>query len=909
MKEKTLGNRQGLWLAALLSICFLPILQATHNRAGEITYEQIGVLTIRATITTYTQTSSVQADRDSLDLFWGDGTWTRVGRANGSGDILPNDTKRNFYIAEHTYPGFATYHLSMEDPNRIAGILNVNNPNSVKIPFYIETVLTLFSNQFQAENSSAILLQPPIDFGCVGQRFVHNPNAFDPDGDSLSYELIVPLEAEGVEVPNYFFPDQINSGPSNVLTLNERTGDLIWDAPQRRGEYNVAIKIHEYRQGVKINTIIRDMQIDIRDCENQPPVIETVEEICVVAGDVVNLEVLATDADNPKQLISLTAIGGPLDVLVSPATFSLDGSFKEQPLTGVLTWQTECEHIASQPYSITFRAVDNFYDTTGLADLKTVRIKVVGPAPENLLVENEEPFNRITWDAPYSCEVTENDYFRGFTVWRRSTSNQFPIDTCAPGLEGKGYTPIKFGHKDKSGDRYTFLDEDVSLGQSFCYRVTASFAQISDAGYPFNPVEGLPSNESCAGFAADIPFLTKVSVMETSTNDGAILVEWTRPTSDNYDDLAGPFEFKLFRGDGMDPASLQPVTGAIFTAPSLASLIDTSFLDMTGLNTQDQAYTYQIKMSVGNIEVESSKASSVYLTAIGGDNKTNLSWTANVPWENYFYKIFRSPDLQSPFVEIGTSNEPMYTDEGLENGTEYCYYVEVEGTYGSASIVSPLLNLSQVTCAIPEDTEPPCPPTLTVINSCDSDNPATLDAFINRLSWQITAQNCTDPSDVAGFKIYYAPTIGAGFTLLEQISDPAIASYDHGSEFGIAGCYYVTSLDSLSNESDTSNNVCVDNCPFYSLPNTFTPNGDGANDLYRPFPYKFIDRIDLVIYNRWGQKVFETIDPDINWAGQNSSGKDLSQGVYHYTCRVFESRAQGIVENNNLLTGYIELVR
>lgn len=907
MNKKSNGNLQRLGFSTMLVLGLLTCLQATHNRAGEITYEQIGILTIRATITTYTQTSSVQADRDSLDLFWGDGTWTRVGRSNGSGDELPNDIKRNFYIAEHTYPGFASYHLSMEDPNRIAGILNVNNPNSVKIPFYIETTLTLFSNQFQAKNSSAILLQPPIDFGCVGQRFIHNPNAYDPDGDSLSYELIIPLEAEGVEVPNYFFPDQINSGSNNVLTLDEKTGDLIWDAPQRPGEYNVAIRIHEYRQGVKINSIIRDMQIAIEGCENQPPVIETMEEICVVAGEMVNLEVLATDPDEPAQQLALSAIGGPLEVLVSPATFSIDDSFRDQPVIGTLLWQTQCEHISSQPYSVTFKAVDDFYDTTGLADLKTVRIKVVGPAPENLTVRNEEPFNRITWDAPYACEVTEDEFFRGFTVWRRSNSNQFPIDTCRPGLEGRGYTPIKFGHKDKTGGRYHYLDEDVSVGQSFCYRVTAAFAQTSDAGYPFNPVESLPSNEECAGFDADVPFITKVSIIETHSANGAIAVEWAKPTSQNYDDLPGPFEYKVFRGVGMNPSSVTPVPGAVFTGSTLASLNDTAFIDSTGLNTVDQSYTYQVKLSVGNIEVESKMASSVYLTATGGDKKNILTWSANVPWDNYFYRIFRSPNLQSPFVEIGTSNDPFYVDENLENGIQSCYYVEVEGTYGSASIASPLINLSQIDCASPEDTEPPCPPDLTVINSCENDDPTS--AFINQLNWQIPVQNCLDPSDVAGYRIYYAPSIGSDFTLLQEIDDPSITNFNHGSEFGIAGCYYVTALDTLLNESDSSNNICVENCPFYSLPNTFTPNGDGANDTYRPYPYKFIDHIDLVIYNRWGQTVFKTIDPDINWNGENSNGKVLSQGVYHYTCRVFETFAQGVVESNTLLTGYIELVR
>ena len=53
---------------ALLLLLTQPLL-ATHNRAGEITYVQIDDQTIRATITTYTKTSSQAADRDSLEIF------------------------------------------------------------------------------------------------------------------------------------------------------------------------------------------------------------------------------------------------------------------------------------------------------------------------------------------------------------------------------------------------------------------------------------------------------------------------------------------------------------------------------------------------------------------------------------------------------------------------------------------------------------------------------------------------------------------------------------------------------------------------------------------------------------------------------------------------------------------------
>ena len=294
----------------ILPFCLLQIfLHATHNRAGEITYQQIDELTIRATITTYTKTSSQGADRDTVEIFWGDGTSEFVKRTNGNGFPQPNDIKINYYIAEHTYPGRGTYTLAMRDPNRVINILNITN--SVNIPFFIQTQFTLLNTQFQGVNNSAVLLQAPIDFACAGQRFIHNPNAYDIDGDSLSYQLVTPFQERGGEVPEYFAVDQIRPvGDNNIATLNPETGDFIWDAPQTQGEYNITIKINEYRDGVFINSIIRDMQIFVRACDNRPPEIESIDEICVIAGEEVSFNILVTDVDE-GQKVSLSATGGP----------------------------------------------------------------------------------------------------------------------------------------------------------------------------------------------------------------------------------------------------------------------------------------------------------------------------------------------------------------------------------------------------------------------------------------------------------------------------------------------------------------------------------------------------------------------------------------------------------------------
>jgi len=92
---------------------------------------------------------------------------------------------------------------------------------------------------------------------------------------------------------------------------------------------------------------------------------------------------------------------------------------------------------------------------------------------------------------------------------------------------------------------------------------------------------------------------------------------------------------------------------------------------------------------------------------------------------------------------------------------------------------------------------------------------------------------------------------------------------------------------------------CIDNCPVYELPNVFTPNNDGSNDLFMPFPYRFVESIDFQVFNRWGDLVFQTLDPDIFWDGTaQESGSICSSGTYYYTVQVNTIRLVGILEES-----------
>ena len=125
----------------------------------------------------------------------------------------------------------------------------------------------------------------------------------------------------------------------------------------------------------------------------------------------------------------------------------------------------------------------------------------------------------------------------------------------------------------------------------------------------------------------------------------------------------------------------------------------------------------------------------------------------------------------------------------------------------------------------------------------------------------------------------------------------------------MTACYAISSVDSIGNESPLSDIQCIDDCPSYILPNAFTPNFDGSNDVFKPILNRFVSRVNFTAFNEWGQKVFETQDPNILWEGTNFSGNKLNDGVYYYTCEVFRVNTEGVENSFDFLKGYIQILK
>ncbi len=92
------------------------------------------------------------------------------------------------------------------------------------------------------------------------------------------------------------------------------------------------------------------------------------------------------------------------------------------------------------------------------------------------------------------------------------------------------------------------------------------------------------------------------------------------------------------------------------------------------------------------------------------------------------------------------------------------------------------------------------------------------------------------------------------------------------------------------------------------FPNAFSPNNDGINDIYKAKEgYQSIVEFKAVIYNRYGQKLYEWNDPAGGWDG-TYHGKDVAQGTYyvHVSARGADGLKYNIKRDVNLLRGYSE---
>ena len=117
-------------------------------------------------------------------------------------------------------------------------------------------------------------------------------------------------------------------------------------------------------------------------------------------------------------------------------------------------------------------------------------------------------------------------------------------------------------------------------------------------------------------------------------------------------------------------------------------------------------------------------------------------------------------------------------------------------------------------------------------------------------------------------------------------STSTLAAPMHTFPFGTVVTVSLTTLDGNGETASFSEQFTTQEQLDFSqieLPNVFTPNGDGKNDEFAPMNERFLGPCaQLSIYNRYGQRMFESLGNNLHWDGYSFAGEPASDGVYFY---------------------------
>jgi len=294
--------RSLLILTAVLLCSLSTRVKASHMAGAEITYQWISGSTYKiiyklyrdcsgiteptsvtacyfssCSSTSYSTTLNKAANPNGLEV----GTGCPGYNSTCNGGSFPG-YREWVYEGNVTLPtqcNFWTFYVSINARN--TGVTNLNNPGGANL--YVETT---FDNNAAQGNSSPYFTVKPVNFMCVNSPYTYNNGAIDPNGDSLSYELIDPLDQSGIcsANPN---PTPVGwSNPSlynltnnpistnNTFTLNPTTGSMNF-TPDIVQIGVIALRVKEWRNGQLIGSIMRDMQYIVLNCTSVPPVLNT----------------------------------------------------------------------------------------------------------------------------------------------------------------------------------------------------------------------------------------------------------------------------------------------------------------------------------------------------------------------------------------------------------------------------------------------------------------------------------------------------------------------------------------------------------------------------------------------------------------------------------------------------------
>jgi len=376
---------------------------------------------------------------------------------------------------------------------------------------------------------------------------------------------------------------------------------------------------------------------------------------------------------------------------------------------------------------------------------------------------------------------------------------------------------------------------------------------------------------------------------------------------------------------------------------------------ITGLNTSAQSYCFRLTAfdPCDLSTLPSEPICSIQLNATPQNNQNQVEW--NTTSSDFVrYEVLKNDALLTTISQI---NDQSYIDADVVCGSQYCYRVSMFNNNSvsvsdtvcveafSNDTPGPVINVSASVQepAVALDWEPPATPAALfilariddndslvinedILNASFSDLDANPEVKSNNyvLSYVDQCGNISDPTSFspvflsksgnnalkwtdyvgweAGVSHYILERYDASGNLLEEINMGVSTNYTEDYQPGspqqlryrIRAIPHEMMLEPVySNFRD----IVFPSTVFF--PNAFTPNGDGLNDVFN-FKGKHISNYKLYLYNRWGELIFVSEDPDRGWNG-TINGQKAAADVYIYKAEFTDEMGVSFTKQGEVL--------
>ncbi len=297
------------------------------------------------------------------------------------------------------FPIDGYYMIKWSDCCRNGAIINMANPMSEDMTF-----LTYVNVNSLSPNSSPTFLTPPVSYLPANTLWQYNPLPFDPDGDSLVWHLSVPLSGSTIVNGYEYLSDTMYSNTSGIFSIDSITGAITWNA-KMVGNFVASFAIEEYRNGVLVGAMSRDMQFVVTpDSSNAMPVISNMQSlptnnlgypyVKIAPGQNYQVHLLASDAD-VNDVVTMDSYGESYGLPVAPSTFGYTATGNGNEIEGTFAWTPVMSQVRTAPYLVVFRISDNFFyydetvqfevtlNTTAVNEYESVMVQDIYPNPAN----------------------------------------------------------------------------------------------------------------------------------------------------------------------------------------------------------------------------------------------------------------------------------------------------------------------------------------------------------------------------------------------------------------------------------------------------------------------------------------------------------------------------------------------